>query len=334
MTTTSTYTESTALTGLLEHVPGAGRLVIATQAQPQPHPAHPTPDPPVPARDRARRTAWHRNRRRALAYGRWAPTPQLDPAQARDHLHQLRQLGLSLTGISALCGQPESTLVSLLYPQSRSYRRWITPTTHDAIISAWLDLDRLPAEQRLSAAGTVRRLQALAAIGWSLSALARQLGVSVQSVHHTRTRAKVRADKARAVRDLYQRLQLTPGGSVRTVRQAAQSGWLPPLAWDDDTIDLPWATPFTQEQLAQPPRSQNTRWTGQDDQLVDLVVIARALQGEHLPMTHTEWLAAITAGTQRGWSDAQIAERLGVCQRTIERARAQHAIPTGWSASA
>lgn len=95
------------------------------------------------------------------------------------------------------------------------------------------------------ATGTARRLQALAALGWPPSVLARRIGVSRSTFEHIvkghiqRTSAGVVA----AVSDLYEELSMTPGPSDHWRRIAADKGWAPPLAWDDDTIDDPDAKP-------------------------------------------------------------------------------------------
>lgn len=99
--------------------------------------------------------------------------------------------------------------------------------------------------------GTVRRLRALIAIGWSQSDLAARLGVTQQQVSLL-TRGihpEVHVSTREAVTRLYDQLSMTvpthrPAHSVnRTRADAARKGWAPPLAWDDDQIDNPDAQP-------------------------------------------------------------------------------------------
>jgi hypothetical protein len=93
------------------------------------------------------------------------------------------------------------------------------------------------------AVGTQRRLQALAAIGWSSLAIADRLGVTPQTLRRlhgqrqcwTATRDKIAA--------LYDELSMTPGGNRRAATWAAKRGWSVPLSWDDDEIDDPAAVP-------------------------------------------------------------------------------------------
>lgn len=96
--------------------------------------------------------------------------------------------------------------------------------------------------------GARRRLQGLVAIGWPPSVLASRIGMSRSTFEHIvkghveRTSSTVVA----AVCDLYEELSGTPGSSDRWRRMAADKGWVAPLAWDDDSIDDPDATPHTE----------------------------------------------------------------------------------------
>lgn len=100
-------------------------------------------------------------------------------------------------------------------------------------------------------AGTRRRLRALAALGWTFTMLADRLGVTNRAVRELAYAATVRDYSAETVRALYDDLSMTvptsennyaAGAILRQRRHAARNGWLPPLALDDDTIDLPETT--------------------------------------------------------------------------------------------
>lgn len=95
------------------------------------------------------------------------------------------------------------------------------------------------------AIGTRRRLQALAALGWSQREIARRLDVTQAQVHLWATDTGptfVLATTAAPIAALYEQLCMTPGPAARTRAYAAAAGWAPPLAWDDD-IDDPAARP-------------------------------------------------------------------------------------------
>lgn len=260
------------------------------------------------SRARARRAAWHRNRRRQIAYGRWQPQPQVDPAAARAKLRQLRTDHLlSLEALAELTGQSSATIAALLYPEHADYRSWITPATADAIITARFDLDALTGARRVRNVGTARRLQALAANGWSLSEIARRRGTSTAALCTTLRHRTVTVDVARDVRELYRELAEQPGPSARARNRALAHGWAPPAMWDEDTIDDP------HNQAAHP-----------DDTLVDPIAIERALAGDTVNLTDLEQITVVNIGTERGLSSEELATALGISSRTVQRIRAQH----------
>ncbi|HEY5019107.1 MAG TPA: hypothetical protein VII59_20255 [Streptosporangiaceae bacterium] len=92
------------------------------------------------------------------------------------------------------------------------------------------------------AAGTVRRLQALALLGHSTGALAARLNVADRVVRRYQRGkpAEVPAALAAAVAALYDDLWDVNGGSAKSVQMAVTRGWAPPMAWDDDPEDDNW----------------------------------------------------------------------------------------------
>jgi transcriptional regulator with XRE-family HTH domain len=96
--------------------------------------------------------------------------------------------------------------------------------------------------------GTVRRLQALCAIGWTQGELGERLGITSSRVSNIirLTRTGVWIHTAEAVAALYDELSMTvPTGRDSNYARtyAASKGWAPPLAWDDEAIDDPDARP-------------------------------------------------------------------------------------------
>lgn len=145
---------------------------------------------------------------------------------------------------------------------------------------------------RVDATGTRRRIQALAAIGWTFSEQARRAGVSVQALHrYTRTETTTPVVRDRVHR-LYDELSGTPGPSKYARTTAARHGWARPIDWDDDALDDPGSAP----------------WTTTFDTEVDLdpVVVDRLLAG-------TDWRAI---GATR-------AERIAAAERTPVVAEAE-----------
>lgn len=97
---------------------------------------------------------------------------------------------------------------------------------------------------KVSTTGAIRRLRALATMGWSLQDVATEMGVelgsSVGGLSQRETITRTVHDRIAAA---YDRLHTKPGPSPRSRRYAQREGWAPPLAWDDDTIDDPNAKP-------------------------------------------------------------------------------------------
>jgi len=89
------------------------------------------------------------------------------------------------------------------------------------------------------AAGTMRRLQALAAIGWPVTRTARDAGVAeawargIAGGQHQRINRNV----ADAIAAVYRARCMQPGPSRLARSVAARNGWVTGLAWDD--IDNP-----------------------------------------------------------------------------------------------
>jgi len=98
-------------------------------------------------------------------------------------------------------------------------------------------------------------------------------------------------------------------------------GYAPPLAWDEDAIDDPTATPHG----ADDPMNE-----GAD--VVDLTAVRRAATGgdpSRVQLSPAERIAVVRSMAAAGASDAEIAGRLGVVSRTALRLRQDQEIPAG-----
>ena len=144
-------------------------------------------------------------------------------------------------------------MIHLLYGSNGSKPgRRIRPEAAEAILAVQAGVRTLPATGLVDSMGTQRRVQALVAIGWSRARIAAELGMARENFSATMRGARVRAQTAGAVRELYDRLwnQLPPQGTPREAAlaraaraQAAARGWPAPLAWDDDRVDRPDGRP-------------------------------------------------------------------------------------------
>lgn len=108
-----------------------------------------------------------------------------------------------------------------------------------------LGLAGVRAPRLLDGTGTRRRMRALAVRGWTYGDLAARVGSTHRAVQKIGQgcHPRVRVVTAEAVKRVYAELCMTPGPSAGARRYAARQGWVSPLAWDDDTIDDPDATP-------------------------------------------------------------------------------------------
>lgn len=137
--------------------------------------------------------------------------------------------------------------------------------------------------------GTIRRLQALAALGYTFPQISRALGHEDTWANQlTRRNRPLHRRNAQKVARLFDAWSMEPAPktryAARTRRYAKVKGWAPPLAWDDNTIDDPNAVPHIDA-----PR---------DRDYVDEVSVRRLLNGERVDCTPAEreevirrWLA-------------------------------------------
>lgn len=166
---------------------------------------------------------------------------------AREHIRLLQERGLCLLEISRQAGVAPKTLERLMHGS----RTEVGTQTKILTVTSWERLtSRTVGRRHVDGTGTRRRLQALAARGWTAARLAE---------HHTATRQKIRqalispatepvtAQFARSVislyDDLWDRDPPCPDGAAQARAEAITLGWAPPMAWDDETIDDPDVQP-------------------------------------------------------------------------------------------
>lgn len=172
--------------------------------------------------------------------------------------------------------------------------------------------------------GTRRRLQALAALGWSARMIGERYGFAPSTVRLWGNSPRVQRATRDRVRRIYDELSMTlPPRRDRfeahnvslTVNNARRSGFLPPLAWDDDTIDDPDAEPYAD--AVQEPR------TGR----VDDAVVQLAIDGGKPRLSRAERRVVVTALNGRAWSAPRIAAWIGCNAKTVTRIRAELGLP-------
>jgi transcriptional regulator with XRE-family HTH domain len=188
------------------------------------------------------------NRKRAMraTAGTWQPFVDAEPI--RRHLEMLGEQGISLRRVAQVAGIDRKRIQALINgTHGRRPSNKVRPETAAAILSVQPDVGGAPGSI-VDGTGTARRIRALAAIGWSLTQQANRIGWAVQNyARMTDTVWPVTVATARLIADLYDELSMTPApagySATRTQRMALDKGWAPPLAWDDDEIDDPKASP-------------------------------------------------------------------------------------------
>ena len=161
-------------------------------------------------------------------------------AQAWAVLDQMRARGWSATAIASATGVPELNVQSVFTELRDGHRRVFGPTIARLIVE-----HGEPTRGLISAVGSTRRLQALARLGWTNTAIAEAAGLPLMTVSVVRTgrHATIAPRTAARVSEAYRLLSGTPGPSKPTRATAEAAGWAPPLAWDEGAIDDPDAQP-------------------------------------------------------------------------------------------
>lgn len=235
-------------------------------------------------------------RERQKAYGRY--NRYVPALPVREHVQSLLDAGMGLKRIVKVSGVSSGALWKLMYgkrlpdgtqkPSNRVLRE--TAEKLYVIDPAWTgQVDLAPGAKDPDGTPAARqKLQALVAIGWSMSALGRRLGITwernaITVIRGDRTMQHATVDKANA---LFEQLCMTPPpetnqreriAASRSRKYAAEHGWPPPLALDLDDEAVEEQAPD-----------------------LDEVAIQRRMHGDKsVPLTSTErtelcrrWLAA------------------------------------------
>lgn len=209
-------------------------------------------------------------------------------AEVAEHIQHLMDAGVSQYSIARTAGVSWYTLNRIRHGE----RDKVLAVTAKKILEVRPQrITDIPECALVDPTGLMRRLRALTAIGYTANHLSRELGMSAtQVLRYLQGVESVRFESDKAVKELFDRLQMSPlprGRSTsRAMNDAARNGWVPPLAWDENSIDDPAAEPFGVR--------------------VELVKLPRAERVEDYHEMRS-W----------GLSDARIAERLGVGEKYL-----------------
>lgn len=215
------------------------------------------------------------------------------PDAAQAHVQGLvQQHGVSIRSIADAAGI-DANAISLL---NRGLKKSLSVVTEKKILSvtAQTIFDRPNALGFVPNIGARRRVQALLAIGWRHQDIDERCGVRTGTMLH-QVGDWISQAKHDAIKDVYDELWATPGPR----RRATETQYAPPMAWDDDTIDDPNATPDLGTKVArQGPRSPEADVVGYSEALTEDVA----------------FLVRTGAGTD------EIEQRIGCKWTSIERA--------------
>lgn len=232
----------------------------------------------------------------------------VEHSSVRDHIRYLHAAGVTTQSIATATGVTPMTIRTLTHENSRadgSRPRRVHERTARVILS--LTLESVP-PTRIDVTGSRRRLQALVAAGWCQTELAERLPINAFALYemiHGQRGPWINMSLHHEICTLYDQLWNRPPPSPRkkamALHVARRHGWVPPLAWDDESIDDPTARPHV-DQIAI--GSQGTRLLGggvvNTDSLTDCIL---------------EW----------GMGVHESADRLGVSISAIEQGVRRHA---------
>lgn len=241
-----------------------------------------------------------RNRARIQAHrdGTWQVFVDAEPV--RQHILNLQKAGVGPGTIAVTTGLPIQCVLDFIRAcpgKGRGRRQRTTPETAAQILAVSPDNS---VHLRVDATGTVRRIQALTAIGWPQQTIAVHAGINPAYIPTLVRRTRIfasTADKiAAAYEELSDRRPTKCGVDKRQAKRArnwaAAHRWPPPVYWDKvglECLDDPDFTPMYKVLRAE--------------------IIA---QDAH-------WL--MTVG---GLDRDQAAARIGVARFTIDRALREH----------
>lgn len=202
-------------------------------------------------------TQEQRKVRRLQAFGRY---DKFVPAkEVRDILLILQGAGVTLGQVAIETGLTRYGLTLIAEGKTSRALRTTLEKVRDLKPEPLLYGD---ADTKVDCTGAVRRIQALCAIGYTLTELAAELGLDRGNLAKYTDGQHRRMGRARVllVHDMYERLWNQPKSNKRALNWARKRGWAPPMAWDDDEIDDPSARPNWGRERSVGAQVENLTW--------------------------------------------------------------------------
>lgn len=233
----------------------------------------------------------------------------------REHVEMLRAQGIGTHRLAGIAGV-SARLIQAIVTGTRGPRDGEQHTVNrkaaEALLAVRPSAALIAPSRQIDATGTRRRLQALAVLGWTRAELARRTGLTATSVGRLMRADSCAISSARKVHTVYEALwdQVPPQGTStqrqavsRALADAARRGWVPPMAWDDDSIDDPAAQPSAT-------RGSALRAVERLDELLFLARAGVALPEAARRAGYASWSSAQETARRRGHAVARLAERL------------------------
>lgn len=185
------------------------------------------------------RARFNERRRQIKAGIRQPDRVLIDATPVREHITELRDAGMTLTGIARFAGVAHSTVCSFINgrPHDRRGRQRVTTPEVAA---------KILAVQPLTAIGALRRIQALAAAGWTGRRIAARADVSASWLFALRPESPILIRVAEKLATAYEELRhlkpeengVLPGHAENARRQAKGNRWPDATYWDEHAADL------------------------------------------------------------------------------------------------
>ena len=190
-----------------------------------------------------------RNNERLRAHKAGTYNALVDVGPARQHILRLQRAEMSAEAIARVADISVHSVLDILRPhptKRRGRRQRITPDLAAKILAVQLD-QRVSG--RIDATGTIRRVQALVALGWPVSHISRHAGLSRENAAEILERPRVYVATANAIADAYDSLRHKRPEKHGVIKahvavarnRAARNKWAPPRYWDQhpNAIDDP-----------------------------------------------------------------------------------------------
>lgn len=183
----------------------------------------------------AAKCAYAKKRRYLMDTGRW--NPWTDATTARGALVRYKALGIGVSRVADAAGIARDTAW-------RIHRGEATRITHETAAKILTADVTLSPNSKVPAVGSRRRVHALMCMGYTQTVIRERAGVTRAPMIRIAAGGPLTVARvAELIMCAYDEMSMVPAPvsqSSKVARtHARKMGYLPPLAWDDDLIDLP-----------------------------------------------------------------------------------------------